>query len=89
MADRPIFEITSLTVRNAWKLFESLDFNEDELPIAEPIVTEIVPFTKFFPAEDYHQDYFAPNPEVAYCSIVVGPKVQKFRSNFGDRLKTD
>ena len=54
-----------------------------------PIVTEIAPFTKFFPAEDGHQDYFARNPDVAYCSVVVGPKVQKFRSKFVDRLKAD
>ncbi|MCA9185991.1 MAG: peptide-methionine (S)-S-oxide reductase MsrA, partial [Planctomycetales bacterium] len=47
-----------------------------------PIVTEIVPFEKFYPAEDYHQDFFARNPRQPYCAAVVGPKVEKFRHAF-------
>jgi peptide-methionine (S)-S-oxide reductase len=43
-----------------------------------PVVTEIVPLTKFYPAEDYHQDYFAKNPHAGYCRLVVAPKVEKF-----------
>lgn len=46
----------------------------------DPIVTEIVPLKKFWPAEDYHQDYFAKNPDQAYCSFVIKPKVKKLRS---------
>lgn len=46
---------------------------------ADPIVTEIVPLKKFYPAEDYHQDYFAKNPSAGYCRVVVSPKVAKFR----------
>jgi peptide-methionine (S)-S-oxide reductase len=49
---------------------------------ADPIVTEIVPFQHFFPAEDYHQDYFARNPDAPYCAVVIRPKVQKFRDIF-------
>src|SRR5262245_23887395 len=45
----------------------------------EPIVTEIVPLTEFYPAEDYHQDYFENNPNQPYCRAVVEPKVAKFR----------
>ncbi len=52
-----------------------------------PIVTEITEFEKFFPAEDYHQQYFANNPNQPYCAAVVAPKVVKFRKAFLDRLK--
>ncbi len=54
----------------------------------KPIVTEIVPFDKFWPAEDYHQEYFANNPAQPYCAAVVAPKVAKFRQKFVSRLKT-
>lgn len=53
-----------------------------------PIVTEIVPFTKFFPAENYHQDYFARNPNQGYCAFVIQPKLDKFRKVFKEKLKT-
>ncbi len=46
----------------------------------DPIVTEIAPLTAFYPAEDYHQDYFAKNPNAAYCSIVIAPKLKKLES---------
>jgi peptide-methionine (S)-S-oxide reductase len=45
----------------------------------DPIVTEIVPLKKFWPAEDYHQDYFEKNPDQAYCSSVIRPKVTKLK----------
>jgi peptide-methionine (S)-S-oxide reductase len=44
---------------------------------AEPIVTEIVPLTVFYPAENYHQDYYRNNPQGGYCSFVIRPKLQK------------
>jgi peptide-methionine (S)-S-oxide reductase len=52
-----------------------------------PIVTEVKPFDKFWPAEDYHQEYFANNPTQPYCAAVVAPKVAKFRQKFASRLK--
>ncbi|HVF66222.1 MAG TPA: peptide-methionine (S)-S-oxide reductase MsrA [Pyrinomonadaceae bacterium] len=52
-----------------------------------PIVTEVAPLDKFYPAEDYHQDYFEKNPSQQYCRAVVAPKVSKFRKLFLDRLK--
>ena len=52
-----------------------------------PIVTEVAAFDKFWPAEDYHQEYFASNPNQPYCSAVVAPKVAKFRQKFVTRLK--
>lgn len=44
---------------------------------ARPIVTEIVPLTTFYPAEEYHQDYFRKNPNAAYCRVVIAPKLHK------------
>jgi peptide-methionine (S)-S-oxide reductase len=52
-----------------------------------PIVTEVTKFDKFYPAEDYHQEYFANNPTQPYCAAVVAPKVAKFRKQFVSRLK--
>lgn len=54
----------------------------------KPIVTQLRPFEKFWPAEDYHQEYFANNPNQPYCAAVVAPKVAKFRKKFVDRLKS-
>jgi len=53
----------------------------------DPIVTTVTAFDKFWPAEDYHQEYFANNPNQPYCAAVVAPKVAKFRKKFVDRLK--
>jgi peptide-methionine (S)-S-oxide reductase len=52
-----------------------------------PIVTEVVSIERFYPAEEYHQEYFARNPNQGYCQMVVGPKVAKFRQKFVHRLK--
>lgn len=52
-----------------------------------PIVTEVTAFDKFYPAEDYHQEYFANNPNQPYCEVVVAPKVAKFRQKFLAKLK--
>lgn len=53
----------------------------------KPIVTEVTEFSAFWPAEDYHQEYFENNPNQPYCAAVVAPKVAKFRKVFFDRLK--
>ena len=52
-----------------------------------PIVTEVAPLQAFYPAEDYHQEYFARNPNQGYCSFVIAPKVAKFRKQYLSRLK--
>lgn len=52
-----------------------------------PIVTELTPFTEFFPAEQYHQEYFANHPDQGYCQVVIAPKLAKFRHKFTDRIK--
>ncbi len=53
----------------------------------DPIVTEVVPASKFYVAEDYHQEYFRRNPAQPYCAFVVRPKVAKFRKHFLEKLK--
>jgi peptide-methionine (S)-S-oxide reductase len=52
----------------------------------DPIVTQLVPFTTFYPAEKYHQDYYSQNSNQPYCQIVIAPKVAKFRKAYLDRL---
>lgn len=52
----------------------------------DPIVTEIVPFTKFFKAEDYHQNYYRNNPNQAYCRFVIRPKLDKLERTFTLKL---
>jgi peptide-methionine (S)-S-oxide reductase len=52
-----------------------------------PIVTEIVPLTNFYAAEDYHQDYYQQNRYQPYCYVVIDPKLKKFRKDFTDKRK--
>ncbi len=52
-----------------------------------PVVTEITAFEKFYEAENYHQEYFARNPNQGYCQFVVAPKVAKFRKMYMEQLK--
>ena len=52
-----------------------------------PVVTELTPFSAFYRAEEYHQDYFAKNPNAGYCRVVIAPKVAKFRKQFAAKLK--
>jgi peptide-methionine (S)-S-oxide reductase len=59
----------------------------DENIFGKPVVTEITAFDKFWPAEKYHQDYFANNATQGYCQFVIVPKLEKFRKVFKDRLK--
>ncbi len=51
------------------------------------IVTEVVPFKEFFPAEEYHRQYFRRNPEKGYCQAVIAPKLSKFRKEHAARLR--
>ncbi len=53
----------------------------------KPIVTEVTPFQAFYPAEEYHQEYFAKHPDQGYCQMVIAPKVAKFRKKYLSRLK--
>ena len=55
----------------------------------DPIVTEIEPLETFYPAEDYHQNYYANNPQRAYCQVQVRPKLQKVREQFSAQVAED
>jgi peptide-methionine (S)-S-oxide reductase len=54
---------------------------------SRPVVTEVLPLANYWPAEDYHQDYFEKNPHQGYCMAVAAPKVAKFRNTFGRLVK--
>jgi peptide-methionine (S)-S-oxide reductase len=60
---------------------------ESEKIWSRPVVTEIAPFTKFWPAEEYHQNYYNNNSSRGYCAVVITPKLEKFRKIFKERLK--
>jgi len=53
----------------------------------KPVVTEVAPMANYWPAEDYHQDFFEKNPTQGYCVAVAGPKVEKFRKTFRELVK--
>jgi peptide-methionine (S)-S-oxide reductase len=71
--------------RVARALMEELE-TQDLWP--DPLVTEVVPFDRFFRAEQYHDDYFRRNPQQPYCQAVINPKISKFRDRFAHRLKS-
>lgn len=52
-----------------------------------PVVTELAPLEEFYPAEEYHRDYYRRNPNQSYCRVVIAPKVAKARSKFLAKLK--
>jgi peptide-methionine (S)-S-oxide reductase len=57
-------------------------------PKGKPIVTEVVPLDTFWPAEDYHKNYYATHKDAPYCQLVIDPKVDKIREKFETLLKT-
>lgn len=58
-----------------------------QLIYSKPIVTEVEPFTKFYIAEDYHQEYYKNNPDQSYCRFVIQPELERFKEIFKDKLK--
>lgn len=63
-----------------------IDRLQQEGTFEQPIVTELTPFANFYPAEDYHTNYFELNGNQPYCQFVVRPKVEKFKKLFSDKL---
>jgi peptide-methionine (S)-S-oxide reductase len=59
----------------------------EEKAFNDPVITEIAPFKRFYMADDYHQNYYNDNKTQAYCQFIVGPKVDKFKKVFKDKLK--
>lgn len=78
-----IFYTTDVEQKKAERVKEDLASLWDD-----PIVTEITKLDTFYPAEDYHRDYFRQNPGQGYCQMVIAPKVAKFRAEYRERLKT-
>ena len=68
----------------AEKVMDSL---KDTFP--QPIVTQLIPLEKFYPAEAYHQNYYQRNSFAGYCRVVIDPKVRKLRERYADRLKKE
>ncbi len=60
---------------------------EEQKVFDRPILTRVEPLDAFYPAEEYHQEYFVNHPEQPYCQVVIAPKVSKFRKQFLDHLK--
>ncbi|MFY9329418.1 MAG: peptide-methionine (S)-S-oxide reductase MsrA [Georgfuchsia sp.] len=79
-----IFTHSALQAKVAQELIAELDAQH---AWPAPIVTQVLPATQFWPAEAYHQDYFANNQRQPYCAVVVAPKVAKLRKSFSDRIK--
>lgn len=79
-----IFYHTEEQKKIAYEIKEKLT---EELIWDKPIVTEIVPFSNFYPAEDYHDNYYKNNPNQGYCRYVITPKVEKFEKVFKNYIK--
>ncbi|MFC7005153.1 peptide-methionine (S)-S-oxide reductase MsrA [Bowmanella sp. JS7-9] len=61
---------------------------EQEKIWPDPVVTKVTAVNNYFPAEEYHQDYFSQNPQNQYCNMVVAPKLAKFKQKFASKLKS-
>ncbi len=79
-----IFYTTEGQKKTAEDFIKKLNESSKE---GKPIVTEVVPLTAFYEAENYHKDYFERNGEQAYCQIVINPKLEKVVQEFGELLK--
>lgn len=64
-------------------------FDALKTSFSSPIVTEVVPLEKFFPAEAHHQNYYNENGMAGYCRIVIDPKIKKLREQYANKLKTE
>ena len=80
-----IFHHSEAQKAEAMRLVDELS---KEKVFKHPIVTQILPLEKFYPAEDYHREYFKRNPRQPYCQVVIAPKLTKFRKHFQSKLKT-
>lgn len=62
---------------------------EDSKIYTNPVITEIVPFTNFYKAENYHKDYYDKNKSASYCQVIIDPKIQKLMSNYKKEVKDE
>ncbi len=79
-----IFTTTDAQRDEALRFIEELNASASE---GDPIVTTVEPLIEFFPAEDYHRNYYANNPSKGYCQIIIAPKLQKVQKEFAALLK--
>ena len=79
-----IFYMTPEQKSEAQKLIAEIDASSTE---GGKVVTEVTPLGEFYPAEEYHKNYFEKNPDRAYCQLVVNPKVEKVQQKFAELLK--
>lgn len=80
-----IFYETDAQRKTAEELIDEL---EEEGVYDDPIVTEVEPLETFWEAEEYHQDYYEKNPQQAYCSAYIPPKIEKLKARFADKLES-
>lgn len=79
-----IFYTTAEQKAEAEKLIKELN---DSKAYENPVVTEVSPLTKFYPAESYHRDYYEKNKDKAYCQIIIAPKLEKLQEKYHELLK--
>ena len=79
-----IFYKTGRQKKEAEKIIEKLTRGKN---FEKPIVTAILPLTKFYPAENCHQEYYEKNPKKAYCRLIINPKLEKLTEKFAALLK--
>ena len=79
-----LFYTTPEQKQIAEKMITEIDASSPE---GGPVVTELAPLDVFYPAEDYHKNYFEKNPDRAYCALVINPKVEKVQAKFAELLK--
>jgi len=79
-----VFYLTEEQKEAALKMITEIDESTTE---GGKVVTEVERFDTFYPAEDYHRDYFAKNPEQAYCKLVINPKIEKVQKHFAELLR--
>lgn len=81
-----IFYHNDIQKQNA---LDSKNMLEKSKVYSNPIVTKIEPFTKFYPAESYHKDYFDQNTSTPYCQIVIDPKIRKLIKEYSNQIKDE
>lgn len=79
-----IFYTTETQKSTAEKFIADINASTKE---GKPIVTEVVPLDAFYPAEEYHKDYYAENPQNPYCELIINPKLEKVQKQFAALLK--
>ncbi len=79
-----VFTTTEKQAEEARAFIDELDASDRN---GDPIVTTVEPLVEFFPAEDYHKDYYALNESEGYCRVIIAPKLQKVQKEYAELLK--